>query len=167
MIRFEYTGFCEILCDLKLISASKSRYPRNPQPRDGKRAVDRRADGLTAEYARKAREVDHTYGGVPRLPPAPPGAALPPRVVGRVERRLQSYGEVILIPGGTFVALISHQDLINLITMTLAKSKSSIEFVLHCNSCKKNAGFLFVTDIKLCVVKNNILLLNDTPTQPS
>jgi len=72
----------------------KSRYPRNPQPRDGKRAVDRRADGLTAEYTRKAREVDHTYGGVPRPPPAPPGAALPPRVVGRVERRLQSYGEV-------------------------------------------------------------------------
>ena len=87
-------GEGEILCELKLISASKSRYPRNPQPRDGKRAVDRRADGLTAEYTRKAREVDHTYGGVPRPPPALPGAPQLPRVVGRVERRLQSFGEV-------------------------------------------------------------------------
>ena len=87
-------GEGEILCELKLISASKSRYPRNPQPRDGKRAVDRRADGLTAEYTRKARQVDQNYGGVPRPPPALPGAPQLPRVVGRVERRLQAFGEV-------------------------------------------------------------------------
>ena len=48
-----------------------SRYHRNPQPRDGKRAVGRRAEGLTAEYTRKARDIDHTYGGVPRPTPAP------------------------------------------------------------------------------------------------
>ena len=87
-------GEGNILCELKLISASKSRYPRNPQPRDGKRAVDRRADGLTAEYTRKARDTDHTYGGVPRPPPALPGAPQLPRVVGRVERRLQTFGEI-------------------------------------------------------------------------
>ena len=56
--------------------------------------MDRHADGLTAEYTKKAREVDHTYGDVPRPPPGPPGAPQLPRVVGRVERQLQSFGEV-------------------------------------------------------------------------
>ena len=35
------------LCELKIMSASRSRYPRNPLPRDGVRAVDRCAAGLT------------------------------------------------------------------------------------------------------------------------
>ena len=57
-----------------------SRYPRNPRPQ--KRAVDRRADGLSAEYARKARSVDTQYGGVPQ------------GVEGPVLQRLQSYGRI-------------------------------------------------------------------------
>ena len=82
------------LCELKFISASRTRYPRNPQRRDGKRAVDVRADGLTYEYAKKAQNVDHDYGGVPRPAPAPQGAPQAPRVIGRVEARLQTFGKV-------------------------------------------------------------------------
>ena len=87
-------GEGDILCELKLMSASRSRYPRNPTPRDGRRAVDRRADGLSEEYARKARQVDWEYGGNPRPPPQPRGAPAPPRVIGRVERQLLSFGRV-------------------------------------------------------------------------
>ena len=83
-----------ILCELKFISASKTRYPRNPQRRDGKRAVDVRAEGLTAEYAKKAQNIDHDFGGVPRPSPVQRGAPQPPRVIGRVEARLQSFGKV-------------------------------------------------------------------------
>ena len=84
----------ETLCELKLMSASVSRYPRNPRPRDGVRAVDRRAEGLTAEYMRKARNVDQQYCGTPAPPPRPPGGPLQPRVIGPVESRLVQYGQV-------------------------------------------------------------------------
>ena len=85
-------GEGELLCELKTMSACKSRYPLNPQP--GVRAVDRRAEGLTADYARKARNTDREYGGTPRPPPPQQGIQQPPRVVGRVEARLLSYGRV-------------------------------------------------------------------------
>ena len=84
----------ETLCELKLMSASVSRYPRNPRPRNEVRAVDRRADGLTAEYMRKARNVDQQYCGTPAPPPILPGRLQQPRVVGPVERRLQQFGQV-------------------------------------------------------------------------
>ena len=84
----------DMLCELKVISACKTRYPRNPLPRDGQRAVERRANGLTGEYQRKAMTVDWEYGGNPRPPPQLPGAPQPPRRIGRVESRLQSYGRV-------------------------------------------------------------------------
>ena len=87
-------GEGDILCGLKLMSASKSRYPRNPAPRDGRRAVDRRADGLTEEYARKARQVDWEHCGNPRQPAPPRGVPAPPRVIGRVEAQLLSFGRV-------------------------------------------------------------------------
>ena len=58
------------------------------------RAVDRRADGLTAEYLRKARAVDQQYCGTPAPPPHLPGEPQQPRVVGPVERRLQQFGKV-------------------------------------------------------------------------
>ena len=77
------------LCELKIMSASRSRYPRNPLPRDGVRAVDRRAAGLTADYLRKARNVDQQYCGTPA-----PGNQQQPRVIGPVERRLLEFGEV-------------------------------------------------------------------------
>ena len=87
-------GTGDILCELKIMSASKSRYPRNPQPRDGLRAVDRRADGLTEDYATKAREVDWQYCGTARPPPRRRGEPQPPRELGRVETRLLTYGRV-------------------------------------------------------------------------
>ena len=82
------------MCELKCMSASVSRYPRNPKPRDGKRAVDRRADGLTQDYARKAREVDWQHCGTPRPPPVQQGIPQPPRVIGPVERKLLTFGNV-------------------------------------------------------------------------
>ena len=87
-------GGQETLCELKGLSASVSRYPRNPLPRDGKRAVDRRAAGLTSEYLLKARKTDQQFCGTPApQPPQPDGQQLP-RVIGPVERRLLEYGEV-------------------------------------------------------------------------
>ena len=61
------------LCELKVLSASRSRFPRNPQPRDGSRALDRRAAGLTADYLSKARQVDQQLCGTPAPPPPQPG----------------------------------------------------------------------------------------------
>ena len=76
------------------VSIEVSFNPRNPTPRDGRRAVDRRADGLTEEYARKARQVDWEYGGTPRPPPQPRGAPAPPREIDRVESQLLTFGRV-------------------------------------------------------------------------
>ena len=45
-------------------------------------AVERRARTLTAEYLKKARELDRVYGNVPE------------GEVGRVERKLTGYGQV-------------------------------------------------------------------------
>ena len=56
--------------------------------------MDRRADGLTEEYARKARQVDWEYGGTPRPPPQPRGAPAPPREIGRVESQPLTFGRV-------------------------------------------------------------------------
>ena len=71
-----------------------SRYSRNPRPRDGTRGVDRRAEGLTQAYSRKAREVDWRHCGTPRPPPARPGVPQPPRQIGPVESRLNGFGRV-------------------------------------------------------------------------
>ena len=46
------------LCELKIMSASRSRYPRNPLPRDGVRAVDRRA----AVRERQAQSIGFRQG---------------------------------------------------------------------------------------------------------
>ena len=70
------------------------RYPRNPLPRDRVRAVDRRAAGLTADYLRKARNVDQQYCGTPAPPPLGPGNQQQPMAIGPVERRLLELGEV-------------------------------------------------------------------------
>ena len=84
----------DVLCELKFINACKSRYPRNPRRRDGARAVERRAEGLTEEYCKSAREVDWKYCGVPRPPRPQPGVPLLPRQIGPVENRLNGYGRV-------------------------------------------------------------------------
>ena len=83
------------MCEVKCMSASKSRYPRNPRQGAGtSRAVDRRAEGLTADYTRKAREIDHQHCGVPRPPRPQNGVGQPPPQVGPVQRRLQRFGRV-------------------------------------------------------------------------
>ena len=66
--------------ELKGLSSNKTRYPRNPRPTI--RAVDRRADGLTSEYERKARNCDSQYCGTQ------------PGQVGPVLAKIQSFGEV-------------------------------------------------------------------------
>ena len=52
-----------------IVSIVSSRYPRNPQRSDGKKTVDVGAEGLTKEYAKKAQNIDHDFGGAcPDLP---------------------------------------------------------------------------------------------------
>lgn len=55
--------------------------PVLPGNRDHVRAVDRRANGITAPYSKKCREINRQYGG------------LTEGVVGRVERKVEAYGE--------------------------------------------------------------------------
>ena len=74
------TGEKSFLAELKGLSSNETRYPRNPRP--DTRAVDRRADGLTADYERKARKCDRDYSGTVE------------GQVGPVLARLQSYGDV-------------------------------------------------------------------------
>ena len=108
------------LCELKFISACKTRYPRNPRPRAGTRRVDRRADGLTDEYCKTAREVDWRHCGTPRPPPAQPGAALPPRQIGPVETRLNSFGQV---KGWVFGAWGEASQDVHSLVQTLAEAR--------------------------------------------
>ena len=108
-------GTDAVLADLKFISGSRSRYPRNPQPE--KRAVDRRADGLSAEYARKARGVDREYGRDLQLDPV----AAPP--VGPVERKLLSFGN---IHGYVFGAWGEASEPVHALVQTIASSRLRI-----------------------------------------
>ena len=87
-------GEGSILCELKFISASRTWYRPNQRAGNSTRAVDLRAGGLTAEYTRKARDVDQRYGGAPQAPVVQQPGAPEPHVVGRVEARLNSFGPV-------------------------------------------------------------------------
>ena len=87
-------GEGEVLCELKAMSACPSQYPRNPRPRNGVRGVERRADGLTAAYALKAKEIDWQYCGIPRPPRGQRGQPAAPRQIGPVEARLRTYCKV-------------------------------------------------------------------------
>ena len=87
LIPAEEGGGSGILCELKGMSASNTRYPIRRRLVDGARAVDRRANGLTDEYAQKARETDWNYCGIARPPRVPlPGVVQPVRQIGPVER---------------------------------------------------------------------------------
>ena len=77
------------MADLKFITGTKSRYPRNPQPRDEpKRAVQRRATLVNKEYMKHAASLDIRHNGVPK---ARRGEA---QVVGPVQQKLAGHGEV-------------------------------------------------------------------------
>ena len=82
------------LAELKVICCCPSRYvmiPPHPHPaRECVKAVDKRAGGLTKEYMKKAKQVDRVYGGVAE------GA------VGRVQRKLEDFGEVRGLVFGAF-----------------------------------------------------------------
>ena len=67
------------MAEVKSINSCETRYPRRWRE---VRAVDKRASTLQAEYVTKARQVDQSFGG------AQVGQ------VGRVERELNSYGEI-------------------------------------------------------------------------
>ena len=108
------------MCELKFLNACKSRYPRNPRRRDGARAVERRAEGLTEEYCKSAREVDWKYCGVPRPPPPQPGVQRPPRQIGPVESRLNNYGRV---RGWVFGAFGECSNEVHLMVQRLAEAK--------------------------------------------
>ena len=110
----------DVLCELKFLNACKSRYPRNPRRRDGARAVERRAEGLTEEYCKSAREVDWKYCGVPRPPPPQPGVPRPPRQIGPVENRLNSYGRV---KGWVFGAWGECSDEVHTMVQKVAEAK--------------------------------------------
>ena len=116
-------GEGDVLCELKLQSACVSRYPRNPRPRDGTRAVDRRAEGLTQAYHRKAMEVDWQHCGTPRPPRALPGVPQPPRQIGPVERRLSSFGNV---RGWVFGAWGECSEEVHTMVQRLAKAKTEL-----------------------------------------
>ena len=74
-----------VLHELKIISSSRSRY----RPTCEKRAVDVRAGQLQGEYLMKARAADRRQG-------------VPEGVVGRVEAKLVSLGEVKGVVAGQF-----------------------------------------------------------------
>ena len=67
------------LAELKVISCCRSWYT----PGSEVRATDKRAQGLPADYRRKAKKVDQELLGVER------------EVRGPVERRLEEYGDLI------------------------------------------------------------------------
>ena len=95
LIPAEEGGGSGILCKLKGMSASNTRYPIRRRLVDGTRTVDRRANGLTEEYTQKARETDWNHCGIARPPRVPlPGAAQHVRQIGPVETKLISYGRV-------------------------------------------------------------------------
>jgi hypothetical protein len=61
------TGSNATLADLKLITGTVGRYPRNPGPcEEPKKNVERRAALVTTEYSKKAVNLDVKYCGVPR-----------------------------------------------------------------------------------------------------
>ena len=57
-------GAVSVLAELKVVSSCPTWYKR--APRDTVKAVSRRAEGLQPEYLKKARKMDHHFGGVPQ-----------------------------------------------------------------------------------------------------
>ena len=84
--------------------------------------MDSRADGLTAEYAQKARSVDTQYGGVPQ------------GVEGPVLQRLQSYGRI----RGYVVGEMSEDLLILIHDITMCQLQGTE--LLHANQGLSGRG---------------------------
>lgn len=116
------------LCKLKCMSASSSRYPRNPRPRDRVRAVDRRAEGLTAKYTAKAQKVDWAYCGTPRPLPRVDGARPEVRVIGPVEAKLLTFGQ---ISGWCFGACGEASSDIHSLVQRISRSRQEVVDLQH------------------------------------
>ena len=82
-----------------------------------------RADGLTAAYAQKAREVDWQHCGIPRPPRRQAGEPAPIRQIGPVETRLLTYGRV---RGWCFGAWGEASGEVHGLVQRLAKSKLEV-----------------------------------------
>ena len=93
------------LAELKVMACSQSRYPASAG--GNVRGTDRRAQGLEAEYRRKAREVDKD---ITDISPGP------------VERKLDEYGQIIGLAFGAWGE--ASYDVHQLI-QTLAESRLS------------------------------------------
>ena len=117
-------GGNETLCELKCMSASVSHYPRSPRPADGIRAVDRRADGLTANYLSSAKGVDWDYCGTPRPPKVRRGDPRPLRQIGPVESHLLTYGRV---RGWVFGAWGEASEEVHSLVQKVAKSRLELQ----------------------------------------
>ena len=99
------------LYELKVISSCPTRYGRNPKP--NARAVDRRADLLQNEYAKKARKADTKYGGTPE------------GETGRMERKLLNFGRVRGLVIGAWGEI--SEDLKNLMQIMADKKQEEIQ----------------------------------------
>ena len=134
-------GEGDVLCELKFINACKSRYPRDPRPRNGVRAVERRADGLTEVYGKTAREVDWRFCGTPRPLPAQPGVARPPRQIGPVEARLNTFGRV---RGWVFGAWGETSEEVHSLVQKLAEARVRVADTLpgQCLRSKSKAALM-------------------------
>ena len=109
-----------MLCELKCMSASNTRYPRRRRPGGEARAVDRRAEGLTEEYAKSARETDWTYCGIPKPPRVRRGEPQPVRQIGPVENKLNTFGRV---NGWVFGAWGEASEEVHSLVQRLAKAR--------------------------------------------
>ena len=113
-------GGGDVLCELKCMSASNTRYPL-ARRRDGMRAVDKRAEGLTADYQATARRTDWQYCGTPRPPTVQqPGEPQPVRQIGPVETKLNTFGRV---NGWVFGAWGEASEEVHSLVQRLAKAR--------------------------------------------
>ena len=167
LIPAEEGGGSGILCELKGMSASNTRYPIRRRLVDGTRAVDKRANGLTEEYAKKAKETDWNFCGIARPPRVPlPGAAQPVRQIGPVETKLLSYGRV---QGWVFGAWGEASEDVHALVQRIAKSRLELVGTLPGRRVRPRSRAAelsaLVTDVRqqlsLCAVKQQARLLLD------
>ena len=167
LIPAEEGGGSGILCELKGMSASNTRYPIRRRLVDGARAVDRRANGLTDKYAQKARETDWNYCGIARPPRVPlPGVVQPVRQIGPVETKLLSYGRV---QGWVFGAWGEASEDVHALVQRIAKSRLELAGTLPGRRVRQRSRAAelsaLVTDVRqqlsLCAVKQQARLLLD------
>ena len=104
------------------------------------RAVQRRARGLTGHYLGKAIGVDQNYGG------ARPGQ------VGRVQRKLETYGEV---RGLVFGAFGEVSEGVHELVQIAAQSRLRAVGLLQGRVSDKRAGVVILSYASISIVEFN------------